>query len=85
MRDAVMRALDERGIETRPFFFALHELPIYASSGAAGEFPVAEDLGARGLCLPTSAALDELSVERVALALEHVLRAGRRPNGYSRV
>lgn len=75
-RDAVMRALDERGIETRPCFFPLHELPIYASRGAAGDFPVAEDLGARGLCLPTSATLGETDVERVALALEHVLRSG---------
>jgi perosamine synthetase len=72
-RDAVMRRLAERGIETRPFFFPLHELPAYADRGSAGSFPVAEDLGARGLCLPTYAALDEASIERVALALQRAL------------
>jgi perosamine synthetase len=73
-RAAVMRRLDERGIETRPFFFPLHELPIYADAGAAGQFPVAEALGGSGLCLPTSGTLDRTCVQRIALALEHALR-----------
>jgi perosamine synthetase len=72
-RADVMRALDERGIETRPVFHPLHELPIYADAAAPGSFPIAEDLGARALCLPTSATFDRTVAERVALALQHAL------------
>ena len=38
-RDAVMEALGERGIDTRPFFVPLNRLPIYPSSGDPARSP----------------------------------------------
>jgi perosamine synthetase len=66
-RDEVVEYLKEVGVETRPFFPALHTLPPYAADGAT--FPVAERLSASGLSLPTSAALSRDEVEYVARAL----------------
>jgi perosamine synthetase len=53
-RDEVMIKLREAGIETRPFFHPVHTLPMYNTGQS---LPVAEELGRRGLNLPSSATL----------------------------
>jgi perosamine synthetase len=73
-RDEAMRALDEAGIETRPFFYPLHTLPMYREGSAGEEFPVAEDLARRGLNLPSSAMLTRAEVSRVCAALRNLAR-----------
>jgi perosamine synthetase len=67
-RDAVMERLEQQGIETRPFFYPLHQLPIFQGR-MAGRFPVAEEVSACGLNLPSSTRLREADVERVSRAL----------------
>ena len=64
-RDRVMERLLREGIETRPFFYPLHTMPPYAGS-AEESFPVAEDLAARGICLPTWNGLTDADVDRVS-------------------
>ena len=59
-REAVREGLRAAGIDTRPFFVPLHELPPYRS---ADSLPVASRLGATGLNLPSGATL---SPEQVA-------------------
>jgi perosamine synthetase len=68
-RDGVMAALDEAGIETRPFFYPLHTLPMYSAANEAKVFPVAEDLARRGVNLPSSATLTR---DEVAYVCERV-------------
>jgi perosamine synthetase len=68
-RDAVMASLDEAGIETRPFFYPLHTLPMYSAANEAKAFPVAEDLARRGVNLPSSATLTR---DEVAYVCERV-------------
>jgi perosamine synthetase len=55
-RDAVLTRSHADGLLLRPFWTPLHRLPMYADMPRA-ELPVAEDLFARGVCLPSSAAL----------------------------
>jgi len=55
-RDGLMDHLARNGIETRTFFLPMHEQPVYKS---AESFPVAEDLGRRGLYLPSSSHLSK--------------------------
>jgi perosamine synthetase len=55
-RDALLAAAHERGLLLRPFWTPLHRLPMYADAPRAA-LPVAEALFARGVCLPSSAAL----------------------------
>ncbi len=71
-RDAVMAAMDAAGIETRPVFYPVHTMPPYAPSGQ-GPFPVAESIAARGISLPTHAALTDGDLDRVVEALTRAL------------
>ncbi len=56
-RDAVMAALRDRGIETRPVFYPVHTLPPYQAGAAGDAFPVAERIARCGISLPTWAGL----------------------------
>lgn len=50
-RDRLRMHLKKHGIETRPFFNPIHLMPMYRKPGI--RLPVAEDLGARGMNLPS--------------------------------
>lgn len=50
-RDNLMSYLASNGIETRPLFYPVHTMPIYSES--SGSHPVAEDIGSRGINLPS--------------------------------
>ena len=69
-RDDLMKALAARGVDTRPAFVALTDLPPYRrfrSIGAAGEgtTPVADRFAALGMSLPTSTRLTDENVAYV--------------------
>ena len=72
-RDALMRALAARGIETRPFFYPLHRMPPYRSRE---RFPVAERLARQGLNLPSGPAITGEEIDRVIDAVRRVQRHG---------
>ncbi|MDD2665843.1 MAG: DegT/DnrJ/EryC1/StrS family aminotransferase [Methanocellales archaeon] len=55
----LIKKLGNKGIETRPFFYPMHVLPIYKSEG---RYKVAEDLAKRGLNLPSSLKLREKEI-----------------------
>jgi perosamine synthetase len=60
-RDEVMRRMAEEGIETRPAFVPMHQLPMYGPE-MNERFPVSTDIGRRGINLPTHAGLDSEQV-----------------------
>jgi perosamine synthetase len=74
-RDEVMRRLDEAGIETRPFFYPMHTLPMYRESVAGRVLPVAGDVAMRGMNLPSSVLLTAGDVEYVCDNLARAMRA----------
>jgi perosamine synthetase len=66
-RDALATRLEERSIETRPFFYPIHRLPPYSGRrGASSPLPVTDGLGATGINLPSSTVLTDSDVARVA-------------------
>lgn len=65
-RDAVMSHMLERGVDTRPVFHCAHHMPMYQQ---AGVFPIAEDIAARGISLPSFPALTNDEIGRVVDAL----------------
>ncbi|NJB69185.1 perosamine synthetase [Desulfobaculum xiamenense] len=75
--DAVqaMRRLAERGIGTRPFFWPMHEQPVFRRMGlfADTHCPVSERIARRGFYIPSGLGLTEEQQERVAAALREVL------------
>ena len=70
-RDATIRALRERGVQSKPYLPAIHLMSYYRETFGhrPGEFPVCEDVAARSLALPFYPQLGEGEVARVAAAL----------------
>jgi perosamine synthetase len=68
-----MIELAKSGIETRPFFYPVHVLPMYLKQDNPGYFPVADRLSARGLNLPSSANLAREEVEFVCESLKNII------------
>ncbi|HEV3486801.1 MAG TPA: DegT/DnrJ/EryC1/StrS family aminotransferase [Vicinamibacterales bacterium] len=73
--EVAMKRLAELGVGTRPFFWPMHEQPVFQRMGwFAGErCPVAERLARRGFYLPSGLALTDEQIERVAAAVRQVV------------
>jgi perosamine synthetase len=71
-RSSVVKSLEARGVDSRPFFIPLHTMPPYAGSRTDGDLPVTLALADRGLNLPTFPELTDAEVARVV----HAVRAG---------
>ena len=72
----VMQQLGARGIGTRPYFWPMHEQPVFRNMGwYEGEtYPVAERLARRGFYLPSGLGLSDDEIDRSAAALNSILR-----------
>jgi perosamine synthetase len=78
-RDELAAGLLEHGIETRPMFVPLHSLPPYRHlAHRTPRLPVTDDLGERGIMLPTFTNLSDDQIERVCRTIELVAARGRR-------
>ncbi len=75
-RDRIAARLNNAGIPVRPYFIPIHMQPymIEQFGYRAGDFPVTEDLGKRGLALPFSGVMTEEQVDLVCRALAENLR-----------
>jgi perosamine synthetase len=74
-RDEVIRALRERGVQSKPYLPAIHLMSFYRErfGHREGEFPVCEDIAARSVALPFFPGLTEGEIAEVAAALRAVL------------
>jgi perosamine synthetase len=84
-RDELMRELTERGVETRTFFIPMHEQPLFHERGLFQDeqYPVASDIGRRGLYLPSSTGLSDGEIAYVVDAVREVQQAVRRRGALS--
>jgi perosamine synthetase len=75
-RANIASRLAELGVPVRPYFLPIHLQPYLVERFGyrPGDYPVTEDLGARGLALPFSGQLSEGQVDAVCRALAAVLR-----------
>jgi pyridoxal phosphate-dependent aminotransferase EpsN len=74
-RDALIRALDEANVESRPVWKPMHLQPLYSGCQCYGG-EVAEDLFKRGICLPSSSSLTEEDQLRVINGVRAYAGAG---------
>jgi len=76
-RNAVMAALQERGIPSRPYFTPIHLQPFYRERFGyrEGDFPVTEAVAHSVLALPFSGVMTEEQVEYVCEHLAAVLES----------
>jgi perosamine synthetase len=72
--DEGARRLAEKGIGTRPFFWPIHEQPVYRRMGMfEGEsYPNAERIARRGFYLPSGLALTDAQMDQVVAAVKEV-------------
>lgn len=77
-RDELAHLLEQAGVETRPFFIPLHQLPPYrqASAQRGDRLPVTEQVCASGLSLPTYTELQDNDIELIC----DLIRQGARRN-----
>lgn len=76
-RDAFRIAMKERGIDTRDFFYPLHQMPLAAPFVKKGEsFPVADSVALRGCYLPSGLAITDAQIDTVVDAVRALSRGG---------
>jgi perosamine synthetase len=61
-RAALASAMTTAGIETRNFYLPVHSQPCYR---AEGNYPVTQEISARGLWLPSSVSLTQAEVANI--------------------
>ncbi len=74
-RDETIRALAERGVQSKPYLPAIHLMSFYREryGHRPGEFPVCEDVARRSIALPFFPGLEERDVALVRSALAAIL------------
>lgn len=74
--DEAMKRLAAKGIGTRPFFWPMHEQPVFQKMGLfhGTSLPVSERIARRGFYLPSGLALTDAQIHESAMALKSVLR-----------
>jgi perosamine synthetase len=73
-RDDVAKHLAEAGVETRPFFYPMHQLPPYYEELTAMKYPVADKISSRGLNLPSSNDLQESDINEICEILIRIVQ-----------
>lgn len=73
-RDEFMQKLSEKGIDTRTFFIPMHRQPALKELGLfKGEkYPVSDEIGNRGLYLPSGLALTEKQIRIVCKTIKDI-------------
>lgn len=73
--EEAMRRLKEKGVGTRPFFWPMHEQPVFTKMGlfVNNNYPVAERIARRGFYIPSGLAITDLQIEQVCQTVKEVL------------
>lgn len=74
--EEAIRRLGEKKIGTRPFFWPMHEQPVFKKMGlfTNESYPVAERMAWRGFYIPSGLSLIDEQMEHVATAVREVMR-----------
>jgi perosamine synthetase len=74
--EEAMKRLGQKGIGTRPFFWPMHEQPVFRKMGLFAKecHPVTERLARRGFYIPSGLALTDEQMDEVAVAIKELMR-----------
>jgi len=64
-RDEVIEFLQKSGIETRPFFYPMHVMPVYKNAAKIFNLKTSEEISSKGINLPTFFDLNEADIREV--------------------
>jgi perosamine synthetase len=71
-RDELTGKLEENGVETRKFFYPLHEMPIYRKY-VNFTYPISSKISKQGLNLPSSVKLSGEDVKYIARKIREMV------------
>ena len=75
-KDEMMEKLKEKGVDTRSFFYGMHQQPIFKNGNderfpdCTGLYPVADEFSQKGLYLPSSGKLTNKEIETVVATIK---------------
>jgi perosamine synthetase len=72
-RDALMARLGAAGIDTRPLFYPLHEMPPYRAFSGNRSFAATTQISANGLSLPSGVGLTDAEIDYIAAVLTRLI------------
>jgi len=75
--EAFSKLLAAKGIGTRPYFWPMHEQPVFQDKGlfAGEQYPVSERLARRGIYIPNGMGVTDEQIDRVCRAIKDVMAA----------
>ncbi|HTF27637.1 MAG TPA: DegT/DnrJ/EryC1/StrS family aminotransferase, partial [Flavitalea sp.] len=70
-----MKKLAALGVGTRPFFWPMHEQPVFHKMGLfkSERYPIAENIARRGFYLPSGMALKTEQIDKVSAAVREII------------
>ena len=73
-RDKLMKELEKKGIESRPFFIPMHKQPVFQNMGLFKEekYPIAEELSRKGMYLPSSSGLKKEEIKYICDTIKEI-------------
>ena len=71
-RDDLMNYLEDNGVETRPVFYPVHTMPMYADRYK--RCSVAEDIASRGVTLPSFPGLTDEKIEFICKLIKNFIK-----------
>jgi perosamine synthetase len=71
-RDDVIRKFLLNGIETRPVFYPIHQMPPYSRFAKGCSFPNSEAISKKGLSLPSSGSVTQAQVDSISETLAQI-------------
>lgn len=72
-RDQIIKSLMERGIDTRPIFYSLHQMPPYRKFKKSFDLSNSLKISTQGLSLPSSLNIKEEDIKYISNALKELL------------
>jgi perosamine synthetase len=71
-RDELIDKLLINGIETRPMFYPLHQMPAYSDFATGRNFPNSDKISSKGISFPSSVNIGLEEIENIKLALNQI-------------
>jgi perosamine synthetase len=70
-RDELIEYLHTKGVETRPVFYTMHEMPPYRAFGDVASLKVSVEVSDTGISLPSSVNLAEEEIEHICVCIRN--------------
>jgi perosamine synthetase len=70
-RDELIEYLNRQGVETRPVFFPMHQMPPYVNYGKPEDLDISIKVSQCGMSLPSSVNLTEIELARICMEINN--------------